>query len=1357
MDLTDANVNLSANQAYACSMGNSPSVPPPSNCATFDYGAIGGVPTTLGGSFLMYGGITGSNTGGSTASCGYTLPSNQVTSSDGLNSCNNFTYALTVDGLSKGAATSPPSTLVPGLTSATESISSWVKVSDGSGDTSPGASAAGSAAYSTQLRKAILFGGVTSLQAGSSVYAPAADSNQTWIFDLETQGWARQDAIPYAANDMVVGYDGTSQLSKEIAARAYFGFAAVPNISIDTLSYNGTVGVAAGNASIDTTEKIVVVGGIISVSSSATSSTITTSDFTLKFNPTFGPEKRDIIKVNGAASADSTLVHWTENYHTQLMNSLYNAAWNDTSLHKPTAVDSAGNASTKVYNFGTAPITYTSGVKVGTVVTLGGFDPAGLLYGNGNAAALARINWARREGNDANVTSTADFSFTANSLSGTRLAQVAWDFSNLYDIVSAASPKFEYGGSHLLPGFTLGDIAYFGGATCQSYLDPNASTCNITGANSNPGYYVTQAIIAAGMGVATAYSTAAPLRAGMATARGRDESGNIIIVAWGGVSAAGTANDSNIYVLYNSGVGVYKWRTVVVTGAQPTPLADAAMVYSHVTDKFYIFGGYQTAGVTKVVNDTWELSVSGDCTSNGVATPTCTFSWRQLNTPSGLSCNPTTCPEARRGHRIVEANYNNTDPSLEPDASCSSTAPCSFGIFMQGGTTDGIKILSDRWMFDPTANGGSGHWQKVGGFPPRNLASLATFEYRNAGSQTMLSRALLYGGQTGMHNSRVATTATGFIAPTLADTYMYDFSNNTWNRVHLYGKGYKDDGRNALDISSLTQFEIRQSYLLDTAAPAYYVSTSGGGTTAAAGFSTEVSPNIAETTPPPLAGATLVTRTYPSPLRSYSPSNSSSITQLKIPEVFLFGGRKKDGKFMTLNQVYKFCPGSTGEKPSGIGTDNANCDAWDISTNQSSTSPVQDFGGRWLRKQPESTVAVAATPATTTTFDPATIGTYMGAGAYDPLQDKILFFGGISPTQATSSTDKVTDSSKFTGYNHVFEYTPPSKVAGYTAAADAEGHLRNGVWDSIPPCTYSGSVYPEPRYGHSMGFDPMSKQVIIVGGYAVGSSSYSSGTPLASTYSYAYGTYVGPEVWTGKRIYSTDSSESGGAVITSAPCYLWKKKTTFGNDPGKAAVAPPQGNLAFSTSVYIPASGYNSGYYTMLDYACGKAGPVVSNDPTTNKLLAGGAYIDLNRDALKADENLVLNLTYMPLSSENLRPDAAPMSTEVPIFRIHLVRTNQVVEKLRSVLQPRYLTYSATDEFPHIAQTLSVLAPPYAGGVRQEQIFIPLAQDPLIDRIRIERYAGSAILIDATIYRTGKKEESTSSSTTSSSSTSSTK
>ena len=50
---------------------------------------------------------------------------------------------------------------------------------------------------------------------------------------------------------------------------------------------------------------------------------------------------------------------------------------------------------------------------------------------------------------------------------------------------------------------------------------------------------------------------------------------------------------------------------------------------------------------------------------------------------------------------------------------------------------------------------------------------------------------------------------------------------------------------------------------------------------------------------------------------------------------------------------------------------------------------------------------------------------------------------------------------------------------------------------------------------------------------------------------------------------------------------------------------------------------------------------------------------------------------------------------------------------------------------------ISTFDDPYA-GIRTEQVYIPLSQNPLIDRIRIERTRGTYILYEVDLYRLGE-------------------
>ena len=172
-----------------------------------------------------------------------------------------------------------------------------------------------------------------------------------------------------------------------------------------------------------------------------------------------------------------------------------------------------------------------------------------------------------------------------------------------------------------------------------------------------------------------------------------------------------------------------------------------------------------------------------------------------------------------------------------------------------------------------------------------------------------------------------------------------------------------------------------------------------------------------------------------------------------------------------------------------------------------------------------------------------------------------------------------------------------------------------------------------------------------------------------------------------------------------------------------------------ASGIYIPASGYNTGYYSVLDSSCVGSGPIASDDDAINKLLAGGIYFDIDRSKLGAKENLILHLTMFSLGNGVQAPDNQLLTAnDNPIFKVHLMSIGQNTATLQGVNQPRYFSYSDNNLFPGIAKSISIVAPG-PGQLQEEQIVVPLSIDPTIDRIRIERYSGSAILIDASLFR----------------------
>ncbi len=158
-------------------------------------------------------------------------------------------------------------------------------------------------------------------------------------------------------------------------------------------------------------------------------------------------------------------------------------------------------------------------------------------------------------------------------------------------------------------------------------------------------------------------------------------------------------------------------------------------------------------------------------------------------------------------------------------------------------------------------------------------------------------------------------------------------------------------------------------------------------------------------------------------------------------------------------------------------------------------------------------------------------------------------------------------------------------------------------------------------------------------------------------------------------------------------------------------------------------------YYSVFDKDCERFGPLASDLFEVNKLMAGGFYIDLDREFIGQNENLLLNLTYISFLTQPLQGDR---NVDGPVFRVHLIQTNETLDELQRAFQPRHLNYALEERFPKIINTLSLFSS-VSQGIRQEQVLLPVAINSAIDRIRVERYSGSAVFIDATLTRLGAR------------------
>ncbi len=1351
VDLTDASGKMPANISQACSVGTAGPVPPTSSCATFDYGAINGVSSTLAGSLLIVGGIQGENYSG-LSTLGTSPSSISLTcGSDGfgaspttVNSCAPAFYALGVDSLDASSSitlSGLPNPLTPGLLgSAAQAgpISSWSNLG-ASGSTSAGVpgTAGATLGLSIDLAKLVLFGGTQPLSAfdGDS---PGADSADVWTFNLATQSWTKQTQKIYVADDIQYMADYTTvpapahyvYFKREVQGRSLFQMLSVPGMGISSVS-NGLLKPNATDitnlSSIDTTDRILFIGGY--------DDTGAVSPHTMKFNPTFGPELVDRL----GTTATGTAAQYAESYYIQMMSDY--ATWTYLGV----------NPATEAFiNFGGVPLINritgflgpsasgpTMKSALGSALVGGGFNNAfpntRTIAPSPSPSPVGFRNLVRFEAGLNGLTtpgqrSLAQVTAMADDPGGKAIFPIAWRS----DLPAPPVVSGPYGGVTMLPGFNLdnNDVVYFGGSTCRDFLGDatlQSPPCDF----SNPGSYVVYQNGTPFQGVITPdpinpigqipWSVGAPPQAaGMAAARGLDEKGNVIMLAWGGMTAQVTAADAKtISILYNASTVTTPspaWRTITTSAPYPNTLTNAAMVFSHVTRKFYVFGGISLSSGTHTLGDTWELTIQGDCKSGA---PACTGFWRKLIPASQggqMTCYPS-CPDVRRSHRMVETNYayrlgmstgagefnvyaesHSTHP-LEPKCT-NPAAPCSFGIFMQGGTSDGFSMLSDRWLFDPTANNGNGHWQAADHLPARHFGQSATVDYYISNSSRRYHRMVTFGGEMGLQNpSQVRTddfvdgstfapgTQNFFVSPTLADTWIFDLESNDWHRVKLLGQGWN---LAAMPPASPQSFDSIQSYLADTT-NTYFK-------------------ELSVLSPPPTAGGIMVTRTQASPV----PASGIAQATLEIPEVYMIGGRNKDGTYRSIDEVYKFCIGSAGENSTG------HCE-----TNFSTS----DYVGRWLQKTP----TVAAGYPTVGSSRPAP---YLGAGVYDSVRDRIVIAGGLISDSAVTNSNSRAIMGMSGGNVSVFEYTPNyDRTAGLTG----------GAWTEVGSCVPNAtSPVPTGRYGHTLSYDPSHQQLLMVGGYNI------NGVPIYINQNYPVTTgrtYTMPEVWTAKYYAASatpyDVNIDALAVSftsTGDGCYLWQKKTIFGNSIDVTAQQPPFTGIGHAAGVMIPPTGYATGFYSLFDNACKGANPVLSADPELSRENAGGVYMDIDRSQLGPHENLLLTVTFIPLGSNNVRPDGAQLTNkESAVLEVHLVKTGQSLDTLQSAQQPRYIRY-ADDEslFPHVVERLSVLSPP-TGEVRQEQLLIPLSIDPGIDRIRVQRRSGSAILIDASLTRMGYK------------------
>jgi hypothetical protein len=1279
VDLTNSNIEADSNKAVSCSVR--PSIDSkPARCAIFDQTAGDAAGLVLDGGILLVGG-------------------RQTNALGTSSSIDPFEYSLVLPNAGNSTGSTVWNDLIR------EELFSGGATSRPSGKMAP------SSAFNESKRELLLFGG--------SSPQPTAEN---WIFSTESRQWTLAPTVvfPRVFEQRDASTGTLLQTIKTPSGRANFGY-----LPVTGFSYSDFDMALTDPPTVDlSSEKILITSGV---------SQLGFQDSYL-FDPSFAPEH---LKVPSSLLVDGDLKEWIESFHTRRLSTLQSQTlFGNSALQRPpltfnlaTSVNTASDTFTysshglsngeQVVLADASPTgnaTAPGGTDFGTVYTVSGVSTNTFELHNGvglidltstgtglatlvrapgpvqgvfmneigtgsSSSASIPVHWGgfdwsapapgrvsedlKRMVGKASQLLPSLPSFSGGvqdtnrleiDLDGRVIRSTASDIHTWSDTSGAGGGFGAIAGSpNQVPGFggfsmhVLGDSSpptafSIGGTSCRNYLLTQATPCAF-----NDRIYSSTDLYPPQSAVDSTPGSAPTARAGMASAVGIPLGGtSSVIVLFGGLSEAGVALGSTpgqkVFVK-TSNAGIQE--ATVTSGSKPPPLVNAQMVYSRITRKFYLYGGMVPQSQTVTRGDTWELTLTQ---SVGLFSA----SWRKLN-DVGMTCWPQ-CPTARRSHRMVEVSYATA-------ATGTQSAPHSFAIFMEGGTPNGLDFFSDRWMFDPTANGGAGHWLNVNGFPGRRLAAMTTYEVtlQNGTRQT---RALLFGGETGLEASPIHSESTPaptryYLPPTLGDTQIFDFESRAWNRAELLGRGI-----NTMGVIGGSDITSRQSY--------------------------NNSVQIRALSPPPISGGLMVTRTH-----------DESGAVLSVPELYLMGGRFKDGSYQPyFKEVWKYCPQSANESGNNAGdpTINSPCDS----------TVIDGFTGRWLHK---TTTPVSPPGPDLTTFY---AGIFLGAATYDFKRDRILLTGGYRPSG--TQTDKITQASQSwaDGSSHPFvlEFRPSTLE-----------------WQAVPACSHSPAT-PAPRYGHSLFYDSQNSRLMMVGGFAIGGSGIltdtSSPQPLMAQ---ASSPNQIPEVWSASL-----SNESSGD-----PCYTWSAATPPPPQERIDSLIPPTGGFGFSTGFLIPSTGYGTGSYVLQDDQCAGTGPFATSDSSLSKKYSGGVAIDLDRTQLGSNENVLLQLTYIPLARGSELPGRKTASElDEPVINIHLLSTDLDRSALQAVFQPRHLFFFDTQEFPRVLDRLSVLAE-RDGQLREEQVVVPLSAFPSVDRIRIERVTGSAILISVSVQRMGPR------------------
>jgi hypothetical protein len=211
--------------------------------------------------------------------------------------------------------------------------------------------------------------------------------------------------------------------------------------------------------------------------------------------------------------------------------------------------------------------------------------------------------------------------------------------------------------------------------------------------------------------------------------------------------------------------------------------------------------------------------------------------------------------------------------------------------------------------------------------------------------------------------------------------------------------------------------------------------------------------------------------------------------------------------------------------------------------------------------------------------------------------------------------------------------------------------------------------------------------------------------------------------------------DAGGAATTS-PCADFDEAPPAAPAP---TIAPTPTASPWATPTATPTSiqYYGTKFYRVRDDFCAGQGPILNSNIDTTRTYVGGVNIDLDRSAIGSAEDLLMQVTYQAYNSNSSWPGVQGVGDET-ILEVDLIGTTLGLDLLLGNKQPRaWQDYGAT-AMPTYLKRIAVLRDP-VGSLRTEQIYIPLSENGLIDRIRLERVRGSYHLYQIDLYRLGNR------------------